>query len=205
MCPRLGSIPSHSSSRRRPGSDALAVVFPTSLSFSAPLQGARVTLSRVAKRKSPKRRPPHEHVLSTSLLRIRSRLPRFADGTGICLRRTGPHPAGHPSDGSVVHSPCSRGPGLAHFCAHGDTKQTGCCRYGQGHGWPTPKQISLRPCTTPSIAAASGSKARMFEHRDVRVRAGPLAARSAGELRQHDVAETVVPGAWLWSLSPKGK
>ena len=39
----------------------------TSLSFSAPLPGARVTFSCVAKRKSPKRRPPREHVLSTSL------------------------------------------------------------------------------------------------------------------------------------------
>jgi hypothetical protein len=42
----------------------------------------------------------------------------------------------------------------------------------------------------------------MFEHKDVRVRAGPLGAKSAGKLRQHDVAETVVPGAWLWLLSP---
>ena len=65
--------------------------------------------------------------------------------------------------------------------------------------------VLSRPCTTPSIAAPSGSKARMFEHRDVRVRAGPLGARSTGAFRQHDVAETVVPGAWLWLLSPKGK
>ncbi len=36
-------------------------------SFSAPLPGARVTFSCVAKRKSPKRRPPREHVLSTSM------------------------------------------------------------------------------------------------------------------------------------------
>gem|GEM_PF-1996449 len=55
-----------------------------------------------------------------------------------------------------------------------------------------------RPCATPSIAAPSGSKARMFEHKDVRVRAGPPGARSAGKLRQYDVAETVVPRAWLW-------
>jgi len=52
------------------------------------------------------------------------------------------------------------------------------------------------------IAEPSGSKARMFEHKDLRVRAGPLGARSAGQFRQHDVAETVVPGAWLWLLSP---
>jgi hypothetical protein len=50
--------------------------------------------------------------------------------------------------------------------------------------------------------SASGSKARMFEHRDVRVRAGLLGARSAGKLRQQDVAEAVVPGVWLWLLSP---
>jgi hypothetical protein len=64
-------------------------------------------------------------------------------------------------------------------------------------------ELFLRPCATPSIAAPSGSKARMFEHRDVRVRAGPLGARSAGKFRQQDVAETVVSGAWLWLLSRK--
>ena len=37
------------------------------MSFSAPLPGARVTFSCLAKRKSPKRRPPREHVLSTSV------------------------------------------------------------------------------------------------------------------------------------------
>jgi hypothetical protein len=35
----------------------------------------------------------------------------------------------------------------------------------------------------PSIAAESGSKARMSEHTDVQVRAGPLLARSTGTLR----------------------
>jgi hypothetical protein len=35
----------------------------------------------------------------------------------------------------------------------------------------------------------------MVEHRDVRVRAGPLGARGAGKFRQHDVAETGVRGA----------
>jgi hypothetical protein len=44
-----------------------------------------------------------------------------------------------------------------------------------------------RPCTMPSIAAAVGSKARMFEHRDVRVRASPLGARSTGKFRQHEL------------------
>jgi hypothetical protein len=45
---------------------------------------------------------------------------------------------------------------------------------------------------TPSIAATSGNKARMFEATDGRVRADPLGARSTGELRQQDVAETVM-------------
>ena len=36
------------------------------------------------------------------------------------------------------------------------------------------------PCTAPSNAAKRGGKARMFEHRDVRVRAGPRLASSAG-------------------------
>ena len=40
-----------------------------------------------------------------------------------------------------------------------------------------------RAVAVPSIAAESGSKARMSEHMDVRVRAGPLAARSTGTLR----------------------
>src|SRR6185312_5330725 len=39
----------------------------TSTSLSAPLPGARVTFSCMARRKSPKGRPPREHVLSTSL------------------------------------------------------------------------------------------------------------------------------------------
>src|SRR6185437_4715110 len=49
------------------------------------------------------------------------------------------------------------------------------------------------PCMTPSIAADRAGKARMFEHGEVRVRAGARAARSAGKFRQHDVAETVMP------------
>jgi hypothetical protein len=39
----------------------------TSLSFSAPLPGARVTSLCLAKEKSPRERPPREHVPSTSL------------------------------------------------------------------------------------------------------------------------------------------
>jgi hypothetical protein len=39
------------------------------------------------------------------------------------------------------------------------------------------------PFAVPSIAAESGSKARLSEHTDVRVRAGPLEARSAGASR----------------------
>jgi hypothetical protein len=58
---------------------------------------------------------------------------------------------------------------------------------------------------TPSIAAASGSKARMSEHKDVRVRAGPLGARSAGQLSRHHVGETVMPGAMALVTFPKRK
>ena len=32
----------------------------------------------------------------------------------------------------------------------------------------------------------------MFEHQDVRVRAGPLGARSVGQSNRHDVGETVI-------------
>jgi len=46
---------------------------------------------------------------------------------------------------------------------------------------------------TPSIAAGRAGKARMFEHRDVRVRAGARPARSAGQSSQLDVGETVMP------------
>jgi len=45
----------------------------------------------------------------------------------------------------------------------------------------------------PSIAADRAGKARMFERMDARVRAGAQSARSAGELRQQEVAETVMP------------
>jgi len=43
-------------------------------------------------------------------------------------------------------------------------------------------ELFPRLCKTPSIAGPSGSKARMFEATDGRVRAGPLGARSAGKL-----------------------
>jgi len=49
---------------------------------------------------------------------MRERPPGFAEGTSLCLRRTGPHPAGHPSDLSVVRSPCSRGPSARILRAH---------------------------------------------------------------------------------------
>jgi hypothetical protein len=47
-------------------------------------------------------------------LRVRARTPGFADGPSLGLRRTDPHPAGHPADFSCVRSPCSRGPVGAH-------------------------------------------------------------------------------------------
>jgi hypothetical protein len=46
-------------------------------------------------------------------------------------------------------------------------KQMVWSRSEQGHGRPSSKRFK-RLCMTPSIAASSGSKARMFEHRDVR-------------------------------------
>src|SRR6185312_5060261 len=46
---------------------------------------------------------------------------------------------------------------------------------------------------TPSIAAGRAGKARLSEHRDVRVRAGARPARSAGQSSQPDVGETVMP------------
>ena len=47
----------------------------------------------------------------------------------------------------------------------------------------------------PSIAAESGSKARMSEHTDVRVRAGPLSARSAGDSDSLDANQNAASGA----------
>src|SRR5690348_17857837 len=55
----------------------------------------------------------------------------------------------------------------------------------------------------PSIAAERAGKARMFEHRDVRVRAGSRPARSAGESSQPDVGETVMPGANGFGYFPR--
>ena len=51
------------------------------------------------------------------------------------------------------------------------------------------------PFAVPSIAAESGSKARLSEHTDVRVRAGPLAARSAGHSDSLDVNQNAAAGA----------
>jgi len=56
-----------------------------------------------------------------------------------------------------------------------------------------------------SIAAPTESKARLFEHKDVRVRAGPLGARSAAESSQPDVDETVMPGANGFGYFPRTK
>jgi len=47
----------------------------------------------------------------------------------------------------------------------------------------------------PSIAAGRAGKARLSEHREVRVRAGARPARSAGKSSQPDVGETDMPGA----------
>jgi len=47
--------------------------------------------------------------------------------------------------------------------------------------------------TVPSIAAPSAGKARLFEHTDVRVRAGALGARCAGKSDEHDVRSITVP------------
>jgi hypothetical protein len=66
------------------------------------LRGQRKVAQREA---APRTRPSSVHGL-----RVRSRPPGFAEGTSLCLRRTGPHPAGHPSDLSGARSPCSRGP-----------------------------------------------------------------------------------------------
>jgi hypothetical protein len=56
---------------------------------------------------------------------------------------------------------------------------------------------------TPSIAAGRAGKARLFEHRDVRVRAGARPARSAGQSSQPDVGETVMPGANGFGYFPR--
>jgi hypothetical protein len=56
---------------------------------------------------------------------------------------------------------------------------------------------------TPSIADGRAGKARLFEHRDVRVRAGARTARSAGQSSQPDVGETVMPGANGFGYFPR--
>src|SRR5690348_3646274 len=56
-----------------------------------------------------------------------------------------------------------------------------------------------------AIAAPGGSKARLFEHMDVRVRAGPPGARSAAESSQPDVGETVMPAPMALVTFPERK
>ena len=139
--------------------------------FRAPPVGAGGFLlhgqEKVTKEKAtPRTRPEPIHGL-----RMRERPSGFAEGTSLCLRRTGPHPAGHPSDFSVARSPCSRGPVWRASCAHVPAKQMGWSCSGRGHGWPSSERQS-RPCMTLRSAADHASKARMSEHREVRVRAG---------------------------------
>ena len=83
---------------------------------------------KVTKEKAtPRTRPEHIPVL-----RMRERPPGFAEGTSLCLRRTGPHPAGHPSDFSVVRSPCSRGPTERASCARGGAKRMAVACFERG-------------------------------------------------------------------------
>src|SRR5690348_14889011 len=58
---------------------------------------------------------------------------------------------------------------------------------------------------TPSIAAGRAGKARLFEHRDVRVRAGARPARSTGKFQRHDVAEIVMPAPMALVTFPERK
>jgi len=53
--------------------------------------------------------------------------------------------------------------------------------------------------------SAKREQGAMSEHRDVRVRAGPLGARSAVESSQLDIGETVVPGAMALVTFPERK
>ena len=54
-------------------------------------------------------RPPHIHVL-----RVRARSPGCADGTSLCLRRTGALPVRHPAGVSAERAPHPRVPFGAH-------------------------------------------------------------------------------------------
>src|SRR5690348_15359277 len=58
---------------------------------------------------------------------------------------------------------------------------------------------------TPSIAAGRAGKARLFEHTDVRVRAGARPARSAGKSSQPDVGSTVMPAPMALVTFPERK
>src|SRR5690242_18568053 len=79
-----------------------------------------------------------------------------------------------------------------------------CINETAGHGWPFRSELRRRRMA-PSIAAGRAGKARLFEHRDVRVRAGARPTRSAGQSSQPDVGETVMLGPWFWLLLPKQK
>jgi hypothetical protein len=80
--------------------------------------GERVSFSCVAKRKSPKRRPPHTRALRTvPVLQVREAAPGFADSPSMDWHRTGPHRVGHPSDNSCAASPRPRGPHQRASCA----------------------------------------------------------------------------------------
>ena len=75
-----------------------------------------------------------------------------------------------PSGIAAAAAAMQRGPRAARSCAQ---KQSNAVQ-----GW-TDREC-FAPFAVPSIAAGSGSKARMSEHTEVRVRAGPLSARSTG-------------------------
>jgi len=57
----------------------------------------------------------------------------------------------------------------------------------------------------PRRTAERRSKRRMFEHTDVRVRRGSPFGKHRGQLRQYDIAETVMPGAMILATFPERK
>ena len=146
--------------------------------------------------------------------------PRFSTFPGRKVRstRTGmahaPSVARGPCERNPLRSPCgpdrprltaTQGPCFARFLrVHAD--EANCLASLRTRpGWPSPKR-KMRRCMMPRSAAERQSKRRMFEAKEGRVRRGCRSASIAGELRQHDVAETVMPGAMVFGdFLPKPK
>ena len=166
----------------------------TSLSFSAPLPGARVTFSCVAKRKSPKRRPPREHVLSTSVC------------SGCASGRRG-SPKAHPcACGELAHILCAilrtdpasarrvRGAPFTHLLCAGQDEAERCFPL-RTRPWMAVIEVQTAPLHDAAVHSRSREQGAHVRAQGCASSRRRAIGEHQGKSSRHDVGEIVMPGA----------